>query len=144
MPCFCSCFCRGADSGYLERLGGTRGPGAGRVSSKAPRDNHMQSGELHCKEILGAFRRWKVWASQHDMPSLPAGISDSSLPLITWREVIVKVCSGKSLQCDSLGPFNSWSTYAHDLTIHQSNAGRNAEVASQTSGEESSYYSCHI
>ena len=62
------------------------------------------------KKCLGAFRRWKVWASQHDMPSLPAGISDSSLPLIACREVIVKVCGGKSLQCDSLGPFNSWST----------------------------------
>ena len=44
-----------ADSGYLERPGGTRGPGAGMVSSNSPRDNRMHSGGLHCKEILGGI-----------------------------------------------------------------------------------------
>ena len=33
------------------------------------------------KKYLGAFRRWKVWASQHNMPSLPAKDSQVALYL---------------------------------------------------------------
>ena len=38
------------------------------------------------KKYLGAFRRWKVWASQHDMPSLLAKESQIALYLQSLGE----------------------------------------------------------
>ena len=86
MLCFVLVSIEVLTQGAWTELGELEDPELRGLARRLPETIVHSRADSTVKKYLGAFRRWKVWASQHNMPSLPAKDSQVALYLQSLGE----------------------------------------------------------